>query len=64
MADPATNGGGLDTGAALRRVGASLRSGDIALALGVVAILMVLLLPMPKLPLPQLTPKDLPPFIA
>ena len=48
MADPATNGGGLDTGAALRRVGTSLRSGDIALALGVVAILMVLLLPMPK----------------
>jgi flagellar biosynthesis protein FlhA len=48
MADPAANGGGLDTGAALRRIGASLRSGDIALALGVVAILMVLLLPVPK----------------
>jgi flagellar biosynthesis protein FlhA len=48
MADQAANGGGLDPNAALRRIGAALRSGDIALALGVVAILMVLLLPVPK----------------
>ena len=48
MADQAFNGGGSDPNAALRRIGAALRSGDIALALGVVAILMVLLLPVPK----------------
>ena len=48
MADQAFNGGGSDPNAALRRIGATLRSGDIALALGVVAILMVLLLPVPK----------------
>ena len=47
MADQAFNGGGSDPNAALRRIGAALRSGDIALALGVVAILMVLL-PVPK----------------
>ncbi len=48
MADQAFNGGGLDPNATLRRIGAALRSGDIALALGVVGILMVLLLPVPK----------------
>jgi len=39
---------GIAPGAILSRIGAALRSGDIALALGVLGILMVLLLPMPK----------------
>jgi flagellar biosynthesis protein FlhA len=50
MADMATSGGGPGAGAGdvVRRITQALRSGDIALALGVVAILMVLLLPLPK----------------
>jgi flagellar biosynthesis protein FlhA len=48
MADMATSGGGPGAGDVVRRITQALRSGDIALALGVVAILMVLLLPLPK----------------
>jgi flagellar biosynthesis protein FlhA len=48
MADPRTGTGGIDVNVVLGRIGASLRNGEIALALGVVAILLVLLLPLPK----------------
>ncbi len=43
-----SGGSGIVPGAILSRIGAALRSGDIALALGVLGILLVLLLPMPK----------------
>jgi flagellar biosynthesis protein FlhA len=48
MADSQTSEAATGTGLTLERLIAALRQGDVALALGVVCILMVLILPMPK----------------